>query len=138
MGGSADNPAVRGDGHHLPGDLFPAGQQGPLGGVLDAAAARNLHADDGQALNVVVCQDLGELLAVVPRVQLGAADEGYPAPDKVLVEIAVGMAVQSAAMSRWAPLKYGAVGGTSLICTGHWESWLGTALGTGAGAACSR
>ena len=33
--------------------------------------------------------------------------------------------VQSAATSSRAPWKYGALTGASLICTGHWRSWVG-------------
>ena len=35
-----------------------------------------LHAQNGQAGNLVLAQDLGEFFAVIHTVQLGAADEG--------------------------------------------------------------
>ena len=60
-------------------------------GHLQAAAAGNLHAEDGHALDVVAAQDLGQLFAVIHSVQLRAADEGYLAAHKLLMEIGVGI-----------------------------------------------
>ena len=45
--------AVGREGHHLPWNHFLAVFQSVYGGLLDAAAAGNLHTDDGDGLNVV-------------------------------------------------------------------------------------
>ena len=57
--------------------------------MFDAAAARNVHADNGHALEVVVSDDFGQLFGVVDAVELRTSDQGYFTTDKVLMEAAV-------------------------------------------------
>ena len=45
--------------------LFSTCLQGIFYGVLDTAAARNLHADNGHAFDIVVTDDFGQLFGVV-------------------------------------------------------------------------
>ena len=89
--GGIQNLAVNGDGDHLPGKELAAVLQGGDGGVLQPAAAGDLHAHHGQAFHLVFAKDLGELFGVVHTVQLGAADQAHPALQKLLVKIAVGV-----------------------------------------------
>ena len=63
--------------------------QGIFYGVLDTAAARNLHADNGHALDVVAADDFGQLFGVVDAVKLWTSDQSYFTMDKVLMEAAV-------------------------------------------------
>ena len=53
------NGPVRGNGHDLPWNEFPAVPQSGFRCVLQSAAAENLHAHDGHALYVVIADDLG-------------------------------------------------------------------------------
>ena len=57
--------------------------------MLDTAAARNLHADNGHALDVVAADDFGQLFGVVDAVKLWTSDQSYFTMDKVLMEAAV-------------------------------------------------
>ena len=61
---------VSGDGHDLPRNELSAITKRDLCRSLKAAAARNLHADDRHALDIVVFNDLGQLFAVIHRIQL--------------------------------------------------------------------
>ena len=63
--------------------------QGIFYGVLDTAAARNLHADNGHAFDIVVTDDFGQLFGVVDAVKLWTSDQSYFTMDKVLMEAAV-------------------------------------------------
>ena len=83
------NPSVGGDGNDLPGGEFAACQQGSLDGVFDAGAAGNLHANDRYALNVVFCDDAGQLFGVVALVQFRTADQCDAVADKLVMEVAV-------------------------------------------------
>ena len=74
---------------HLPRNEFSTCLQGIFHGVLDTAAARNLHADNGHALDVVVSDDFGQLFGVVDAVKLWTSDQSYFTTDKVLMEAAV-------------------------------------------------
>ena len=94
-----------------------------------------------------------ELFRVVHGVQLGAAHQRDAAADEVGVEVAVGKG-GAVGGDRADPRleNHGALTGASLICTGHWESWLGalpatcrdapsgarSAAGAGAGAGVGR
>ena len=75
----------------LPGEELAAVFQGGDSGLLQAAAAGDLHPDHGQALDGVVPEDGGELFGVVHGVQLGAADEDGFSPEEFPVEVAVGV-----------------------------------------------
>ena len=56
------DPPVERDCHDLPRDELTACLQRLLRGQFKAAAARNLHADDGNGLDVVLADDLSRLL----------------------------------------------------------------------------
>ena len=58
---------------------------------LQASAARNLHADDGYAFDIVVANDSRQLLTVVHRVQFGAADDRDLALHEILMHIGIGI-----------------------------------------------
>ena len=45
-----------------------------LRGQFKTSATRNLHADDGHGLDVVLADDLRQLLRVVHGIELGASD----------------------------------------------------------------
>ena len=77
--------------HHLPGDELTALPQRRLRRPLDAAAAGDVHPDDGQLPDVVAAKDLRQLLGVVPLVQLGAADQGDVVAHEPLVEVRPGV-----------------------------------------------
>ena len=74
---------------HLPRNEFSACLQGFFHGVLDTAAARNLHADNGHAFDVVAADDFGQLFGVVDAVKLWTSDQSYFTMNKVLMEAAV-------------------------------------------------
>lgn len=74
---------------HLPWYELAARSESILGGVLDTAAARNLHADDGYALDIVVGYYLCELFGVVGIVKLRTSDYSDMVFYKTLMEIAV-------------------------------------------------
>ena len=71
-----EDTAIHREGDDIPGDELAAVLEGSDGGVFETSAARHLHPQDGNALDVVIADDLGQLLAVVHGIQLGAADEG--------------------------------------------------------------
>ena len=59
----------------MPQDELSAGSQCVFRCSLQAAAAGDLHADDGDALNVVIADDRGQLFSIVHRIQLRATDD---------------------------------------------------------------
>ena len=59
--------------------------------VLEPAAARHLHAHDGHALNVVAPDDLRELVGVIHRIELRAADERDLPFHELTVHVRVGI-----------------------------------------------
>ena len=71
--------------------------------MLQAAAAGHLHADDGNAFDIVFADDLAELFRIICAVQLGAAYQGDPSFDEFFVKIPVS--------------KSGAVGGDKKVCS---------------------
>ena len=73
-----------------------------LRGSLQATAARHFHSHDGNALDVVVANDLGQLVGVVYHIKLGATDKCDFALHKVLVHIGVSVG--------------GTVGGDQQLC----------------------
>ena len=66
-------PAVHRHGDHLPRDELPALLECLFRRQLQPAAAGHLHADDGDALDVVAADDLRQLFGIVHAVQLGTA-----------------------------------------------------------------
>ena len=83
------------DGDDVEGDVFTAAGKGSAHGMAKTPAAGYGHPCHGDALDVIVLQNLRELLGIVCGIQLGAADEGGSAVDEVPVEaaIAIGGAV---------------------------------------------
>ena len=59
--------------------------------MLQTTAAGNLHADDGDALDIVIADDLGELVGVVHAVQLRAAYQRDVPLDEALMEGGIGI-----------------------------------------------
>ena len=74
---------------HLPRNEFSTVLERTNGSVLQSAAARNLHADNGHAFDIVVTDDFGQLFGVVDAVKLWTSDQSYFTMDKVLMEAAV-------------------------------------------------
>ena len=58
---------------------------------MQAAAARHLHPHDGDALDVVIADDLGQLVGVVYHIELRTTDQGDLALHEFLVHIGVGV-----------------------------------------------
>lgn len=83
--------------------------------MLDTAAARNLHADNGHALDVVAADDFGQLFGVVDAVKLWTTDQSYFTMDKVLMEAAVCVSGTVGAIKSLHRSKYGARIGANLI-----------------------
>ena len=81
---------VRRDGHDIPWDELAAVLERGFGCHFQSAAARNLHAQDGQALDFVLRNDRLKLLGIVDHVQLRTADQCDAALDKVAVEVRIG------------------------------------------------
>ncbi len=88
-------PAVHRHGDHLPQDELPALLECLFRRQLQPAAAGYLHADDGNALDVVFPDDLRQLFGIVHAVQLGTAHQRDVSLDEPLVEggVSVGGAV---------------------------------------------
>ena len=84
-------PAVHRDGVHLPRDEFSALPERRFCRVLQSPAAGHLHADDGDALDIVLPDDLRQLLGIVHAVQLRTAHQGDVPLDEPLVEGGVGV-----------------------------------------------
>ena len=62
-----------------------------MNGHLNSTAAGYLHADDGDALDVVLPDDLRQLFGIVHAVQLGTAHQRDVSLDEPLVEGGVGV-----------------------------------------------
>ena len=86
---NSQNPAFRCDDPDLPWDEFPAVFQCLHCRTLQTAAARYLHPGNGEAFDVVVCQNGGQLFRIIPFIQLWTANEGDMVPDKILMEISI-------------------------------------------------
>jgi len=80
---------VEREGDNLPGDELAGSLQRLLRGHLKPAAAWNLHAHDGDGLDVVLAQYLRQLLRVVHGVKLGASDNRHLAAHELLMEVRV-------------------------------------------------
>ena len=85
------DPAVCGEGHHLPGDELAAVLQRRFGSMLQSAAAGHLHTHHGHAADVVFPEDLRQFFRVVHAIQLGAAYQRDMAFHKALVEGGIGV-----------------------------------------------
>lgn len=83
------NPPVGRDGHHLPGQKFPACLKGVFYRRFDSAAAGNLHTGDSDAFYFILLYNLSQLFCVVNRIQLRAADEGDFVFHKLIVKVAI-------------------------------------------------
>ena len=103
------NAAIGRDGDHLPRDELAAVLQGRDRRVLQTAAAGHFHAQDRDAPDVVVFEDLGQLLAVVHGIQLGTADEGDLAPHELLVEVCIGVGGAVGGDEQLGPVEVGCV-----------------------------
>ena len=103
--------SVNGYGHYLPGDELSALLEGFLGGKFQTAAARDLHPDDGNALDVITGDDGLQLHGIVHAIQLGAADEGDLVPDKILMEISVGVSGAIGSDEQIGTVKIGCIDG---------------------------
>ena len=79
-------PPVERESDNLPGDELAGFLQSLLRGHLKTAAARDLHAHDGDGIDVVLAQDLRQFLRVVHGVKLGAADNRHLAAHEVAME----------------------------------------------------
>ena len=88
---TVQNGSVDGNRHDLPGQEFAAVLQCGNCGLFQTTAARYFHAHHRDALDVVLTDDFGEFFAVIRCIQLGTADERDLAPDKVLVEVCIGI-----------------------------------------------
>ena len=76
---------------HLPRNQLSAVLQRSSYCVFQPAAARHLHAHDGDALNIVSAQDFGQFFTVIHRVELGTADKRDAVPDEIPMEIRIGV-----------------------------------------------
>ena len=85
------NLSVNGNGHNLPRNEFTAVLNRSHSCMLQSATARNLHADNGHALNIVLLNDLSEFFAVVHIISLRAADQGHFAFQEFLMKVCVGV-----------------------------------------------
>ena len=63
--GLIQNLSINRDRHNLPRNEFTAVLERGHGCMLQSAAARNLHADNGHALDIIVLDNFGKLFAVV-------------------------------------------------------------------------
>lgn len=84
--------------------------QGSFDSLLDAAAAGDFHADDGNAFNVICQQDLGQFAAVIFIIQLWAADECDVVFDEFAVEVTVSKGCTVSGNEKSAVLQISCVG----------------------------
>ena len=85
-------PAVHRDGDHLPRNEFPALLERFFRRQFQPAAAGHLHAHDGDAPDIVLPDDLGQLFGIVVTESLlypflGGDSVGTPAPGRMLPSI---------------------------------------------------
>ena len=85
------NFSVYRNGHNLPGNTFSAVLQRGFRRHFQPAAARHLHAHNGDAVDVVAGDDAGQLIGVIALVQLGTADQRDLAAHKLLVQRRIGI-----------------------------------------------
>lgn len=84
-------------------------------GVLNTAAAGDLHSDDSYGLYVIVCDYLGQLFGIIDAVELRAADKGYVPSYEFFVECRVGVGGAVGGDEQLCAVKIGSVSGTSFI-----------------------
>ena len=84
-------PAVHRHGDHLPRDELPALLERRFRRYLQPAATGYLHADNGDAFDVVLPKDLRQLFGIIRAVQFRAAHKGDVPLDEPLVEGGVGV-----------------------------------------------
>ena len=89
--GELQQGAIGADGDDPQGDRLAASSQSSVGGVLQPAAAGDLHAQQGDALDGIGRENGGEPFGVVVGIQLGTADEGDAPLHEVPVEISIGV-----------------------------------------------
>ena len=92
-------PAVHRHGDDLPRDKFPALLERLFRRQFQPAAAGHLHPHDGDALDVVLPDDLRQLFRIVHAVQLGAAHQRDVSLNEPLVETP--QAQQTSRLSQW-------------------------------------
>ena len=129
-----EDTAIHREGDDIPGDELTAVLEGSDGGVFETSAARHLHPQDGNALDVVIADDLGQLLAVVHGIQLGAADEGNMAAHELLMDVRVGVGGAVGGDKQLGTVKIGCIHRHELDLAGP----LGQLRGLGGGRSCSR
>ena len=88
---SVQNSSIGGDCNYLPGNKLSAGQQSTLGSIFNPTAARYLHTYNGNAVDVVICNDLSQFLGIIHFIQLWTADQRNFAPDELVMKITVGI-----------------------------------------------
>lgn len=64
------DPSIGTDCIYLPRNKLPACHQRVLHSRLDSSAARNLHANNCHALDIIIADDLCKLLGIVYGIQL--------------------------------------------------------------------
>ena len=74
---SIQNLAVNRDCYNLPRNELSAVFECVFCGVFKSAATWNFHSDNGNALNIIIGDNLCQLFAVINIVKLGTADERY-------------------------------------------------------------
>ena len=85
------NPAITGDGYHLPREEFAAVFQGRFCGSLEATAAWHLHTENSYALYIILTDDFRQLLTVISLIQLWTANHGYFPFHEILMDIGIGI-----------------------------------------------
>ena len=86
--------------------------------MLNATTTGNLHAGDGETLDVVVGKDGSKLFCVVHIVQLRAAHQGDSVADKLLVEVAIGKGTAVSCNQEVCSFKVGGIDWNQLDL--HW------------------
>ena len=81
--------AIKRERDNLPRDELPRRTQSLDGHALQTATARDLHARDGDALDIVARNDLGQLLGVIGAIKFRTADKANFVADEIGMEVAV-------------------------------------------------
>lgn len=81
--------AIRPHRHNLPRYELPAGLECAFRGIFNTAAAWNLHADNGDILDIIETDDFRHLFRVIHHIQLRASYQGDASGYKIIVEIAI-------------------------------------------------
>lgn len=83
------DPSIGTDCIYLPRNKLPACHQRVLHSRLDSSAARNLHANNCHALDIIIADDLRELLGIVYGIQLRTSDQCQMSVNEIVVEVSV-------------------------------------------------